>query len=291
MKIVLVSSLLSLAAGAMALAQSPGTFSATGNMTTPHSGHTATLLTDGKVLIAGGLSLGFPFFNVIATAELFDPATGTFTPTSEMTTPRSWHTAALLPDGRVLITGGYSGAGYNLLHRLNTAEVYDPSTGKFAPTGNMIHGHECVQANLLGNGKVLLSGGSVLPDDHVPDAELYDPTTGSFADAGQYTTDPSGFNFCQGAASALLPDGKVLIVWEDDAAEIYDPDSGSFTETGNPPGGWYAQGMPTATLLMNGKVLLAGGAWYPPPTDAALYNSQTGTFTATGKHGHGSHFA
>src|SRR5215469_13681203 len=219
---------------------STGTFTAAGAMTTARSGHTATLLNNGQVLIAGGAA------NFIATttagtmnsptasAELYDPRRGTFTLTGNMTTSRSFHSASLLPDGRVLIAGGYSGSGNNLLRSINTAEVYDPSTGTFTATGNMIHVHECSETNALNNGKVLLSGGSGSLDDYVPDAELYDPTTGSFADAGTYATNPSGVNTCQGAVSTLLPDGRVLIVWDSAAAEIYDPESGSFAQTGRP---------------------------------------------------------
>src|SRR5215510_3050877 len=133
---------------AIALAQSPGTFTATGEMTTPRSGHTATLLANGKVLIAGGFaSLAAPSV-WLDTAELYDLETGVFTPTGSMTTPRILHSATLLPNGKVLIAGS------------RTAEIYDPSTGAFTATGNMISDHQCQQAILLNSGKVLMAGGS-----------------------------------------------------------------------------------------------------------------------------------
>ncbi|MGD1097039.1 MAG: kelch repeat-containing protein [Bryobacteraceae bacterium] len=264
-------------AGHSGLAQSAGTFSATGSMTTARTWHTATLLANGKVLITGG-ELGS---NALITAELYDPDSGVFAPTGDMTAPRFWHTATLLPDGKVLVAGG--SASSNAFIPMNSAEIYDPSTGTFAVTGNMIFGHVCQQANLLGNGKVLILGGSGA-NGQVPYAELYDPATGTFAAAGTYASDTSGFNTCQGAVSTLLPDGRVLIVWEEDAAELYDPDAGTFTPTGKPIAQSYNDGLPTATLLMNGQVLVAGGADDGDlgGTSAELYDSGAGTFTATG---------
>jgi len=123
----------------------------------------------------------------------------------------------------------------------------------------MISGHVCQQATLLGNGKVLIIGGSGA-NGQVPDGELYNPATGTFAPAGTYASDVSGYNTCQGAVSTLLADGRVLIVWEEDAAEIYDPDAGSFTATGKPLVQSFNDGLPISALLMNGRILVAGGA-------------------------------
>ncbi len=149
----------------------------------------------------------------------------------------------------------------------------------------MIGNHVCQQAHLLGNGRVLIVGGSG-PDDRVPQAEVYDPATGTFAATGEYVTDTHqyGFNTCQGSESTLLPDGRVLIIFEAGGAELYNPSDGVFTRTGNPIAVSYNDGLPRATLLMNGKVLVAGGAWDGNlfPTGAELYDSLPGNFTATG---------
>jgi hypothetical protein len=268
---------------------SVGAFIATGAMTTARSWHTATLLNNGQVLIAGGVTNRF---SSTASAELYDPTRGTFSPTGNMTAPRAAHTAILLPDGRVLIEGGSSSLGENVPY-LTTTEVYDPSTGTFTATSDMLHGHECGQAHVLNNGKVLLSGGSPVPSHPVPvpipDAQLYDPTTGLFAAAGTYATVPPNFSSCAGRASTLLADGRVLIVWEDDLAEIYNPETGSFTQTGKPLGPSYNLGLATATLLMDGKVLVAGGDdGSSNYKSTELFDVPTGSFTPGGSMSAGS---
>ncbi len=261
--------------GTMALAQSPGTFSATGSMAMPRSFHTATLLTNGMVLIAGGSA---DLTTPLATTELYDPDKGTFTAASAMTSARMGHTATLLPDGKVLMAGGTVSAGGFVPS--NGAEIYDPSTGVFSPTGKMISNHVCQQAILLNSGKVLIAGGN--SSGQPPNAELYDPAAGTFAPAGTYASDTFDFNTCQGSQSALLADGRVLIVFESGGAETYDPSRDAFTRTDNPIVADYVDGLPSATLLMNGSLLVAGGCEYTLYTSAELFNLASETFAATG---------
>src|SRR5262249_8450935 len=149
----------SLTAGAIALAQSQGAFTPTGDMTTQRMGHTATLLTNGNVLIAGGSTtfLGAPSW---ASAELYDPLTGKFALVGSMTTPPRGHTATLLPDGKLLIAGGSASGGDGSGKAfLASAELYDPSTSTFSATGAMTMPRQGHTATLLNNGKVLITGG------------------------------------------------------------------------------------------------------------------------------------
>jgi len=244
-----------------------GTFSATGSMTTARVVHTATMLSNGTVLIAGGDG---SFFNGVqntsilslASAEIYDPTKGTFTATGSMSVPRESHTATLLGDGsgRVLIAGGSDGAVGNTTPAATiyaTSELFDPTKGTFSAAGMMTSGRDFFTANLLGSGKVLAAGGVSSTSD-LNTADLFDPTSTSFTATGNLTA-PRFYH-----DATTLSDGTVLLSGGSDAndralatAEIYDPTAVTFATTGSMISVrvWH-----TATLLPNGKVLVTGGA-------------------------------
>jgi hypothetical protein len=232
-------------------------------MTAARGLHTATLLNNGKVLIAGG--------NYQA-AELYDPAKGTFSPTGDMTESGA-DTATLLTNGKVLITRSTQ------FFVENHADLYDPATGTFTRTGSIVDADPTKIPNttpgqnpsaiLLTNGTVLIAGGTQ-GDFWATGAQLYDPSTGSFRITGELT---AGIGYWQ--AASLLPEGEVLISGESPgvpcdgvthigppidatcpgAAELYDPVTGTFSA----PVASLSQEGHAATLLPNGTVLLSGG--------------------------------
>ncbi len=154
--------------------------------------------------IAGGDGASGP---ALATAELYDPGTGKFSPTGSMVLGRAGTAATLLHDGRVLIAGG---SVDNLNLQVATlAELYDPKTGEFSPTGSMAHMRFGLSATLLMDGRVLVLGGSNIVSGPTATAELYDPATGTFSSAGSMATTRAGYT------ATLLPDGQVLIAGGD----------------------------------------------------------------------------
>jgi hypothetical protein len=242
----------------------------TNSMHTNRYDHTATRLEDGKVLIAGGggvpCSGGACYSTVNRSSELYDPIKGIWSLTGELRQRRSGHTATLLKDGRVLIAGGADfGFDIGRFSDLNSAELYDPATGKWRPTAsfNSIVGYN--SATLLANGKVLAVGRS---DPQGYSAELYDPVTETWSITGA----PS-----QRGTAVLLLDGKVLTV-SNNTPEIYDPGTERWSSAGHLN---VIRGARTATLLTNGKVLATGTDESGLP-GAELYDPNTGAWSVTG---------
>jgi hypothetical protein len=195
-----------------------GFHSLPGTITPREDSHTATVLADGRVLIAGGRPAdGTPVTNL---AEIFDPATNTFSATGSMTTDRASHSATLLKSGKVLIVGGYDHTFTLTSVASSSAELYDPASGTFTRTaGSPVVTHQYHTATLLQDGKVLITGG-----DSLGFAELYDPASDSFSLTGNPIV-PDGTD----GSAILLANGKVLFVANNDPAELYDPVAGSFS--------------------------------------------------------------
>ncbi len=271
-----------LCATLVANAQSLGTFSMTGSLTTPRTEHTATLLTDGKVLIAGGYAIlaGWP---VWSSAELYDPVAKSFSLIASMASPRFGHTATLLPDGRVLIAGGIATLNGGLDGPgLSSAELYDRSTGAFTPIGAMTVGRAHHTATLLNSGKVLITGGDTNDATGnrvaLSSAELYDPSTGTFTATGSMAT-ARGYP----QVAVLLPNGTVLIEGGVSCAgapnsELYDPTAGAFRLTGRSS---TSLDPVAASLLPNGDVLTTLDVGCDVGYGAELYHTSSGKFAAT----------
>ena len=232
-----------------------GEFVVTGAMMMPRSYHTATLLHNGRVLIAGGDSWTGNSMTYLASAELYDPIARTFGAAGNMHAARADHVATLLRDRRVLIVGG-----------ARTAELFDPRTGTFSLTGRPVEGLGIASAILLIDGRVLITDGG-------GKFEIYNPSTGRFRETSHLHLAPTA------RAMDLQPDGKVLIdvrgnqpYYQDACLELFDPVTETFSvlrsadprcarvnDAMQPNNGPSRSG--TITVLRNGKMLLAGGPY------------------------------
>jgi hypothetical protein len=283
-----------------------GAWTPAGDMLVARRDHTATLLSNGKVLIVGWFTntaeLYDPLTNAFAatgntlddhgqgstatrlpdgkvlivggngapmSAELFDPATGVFSRAGSPSSPRAFHTATALSDGRVLVAGGPG----------NSAEIYAPATNRFTTTGGMNSTRTGAAAALLPDGSVLIAGGASDAAACLATAELFNPVTGIFSLTGSLVGMGCTLWWNQ---IAVLPSGRVFVVGGSDQANIFDPGSGTFRVTS---GHMSVQRTAAAAILLSsGAVLVAGGSIAAGPVDtnsADLYDPTNDTFTAT----------
>jgi N-acetylneuraminic acid mutarotase len=295
---------------------SKGVWSRTGSMNIARFYHTATLLPDGKVLVAGGFyndgSCSDRLCSAVATAELYDPSTGTWSLTGSMNVARENHTATLLSNGEVLVAGGDNGGGGPNLKALPSAELYNLATSTWTLTGTMHAARFNHSATILGNGEVLVAGGddgagycclvnsslsrsssSYTPNSPmgvphgIASAELYNPATGKWSRTGRLHNARTSFT------ATSIPDGtfRVLVAGGEQcntvsgscktysSAEIYDPATGVWTLTGS----MHSARSGHAAAQLNpgtGQVLVSGGCRC---ASAEVFTVSTGTWSLTGK--------
>lgn len=255
-------------------------WSVTGSLNTGRTLHTATLLTNGSVLVTGGQALGTT--QSLRSSELYNPTTGTWTATGNLTTARVNHVAIRLQNGRVLVAGGFDQG------RLASAEIYDPATGAWTATGSLVTARQLAAAVLLNDGRVVIMGGSGPVNttlDPLSSAEIYNPATSQWASTGSMTVSRVGHT------ALLLSTGKILVAGGaagtssspqlHGSAELYEPSTGQWVGTGNflTPRAFH-----TAVLLANGRPMIVGGGNFLSTAYGAAdtYDLVSGGWTATG---------
>ncbi len=242
--------------------------------------HAATLLTDGTVLITGGFAQDRED-HPLAEAEIFDPRTNTFRSAGEMTTGRHSHTATVLPDGRVLIVGGYVGRA------ASTSEMFDPNSGRFERGPDPAVARASHRATALNGGRILISGGEDAAGRILSSVEVYDPASNAFSEVAALTTPRVSHT------QTLLADGALLIVGGTSgrrsetriltSAEVFDPVTNASTEVGEMKWPRYKH---AAVGLKDGSVLVIAGSderdWRGHYDSAEIYNPVTNAFSETG---------
>lgn len=240
--------------------------------------HTATRLSDGRVLVAGGLGAnpagGAPLR--LATAELYDPVNNAWTSVGSLATARSHHAATLLADGRVLVTGGSTNDGNQTTE---TTELFDPATMAWSPAATLLQARQNHRSVRLADGRVMLIGGG--HQGSLASTELYDPATNAWS-AGASMAAPRNY-----ASATVLSSGKVLAVggWDQlgvvvvGTAELYDPASNTWSPAGALVTGRYGH---EAALLPDGRVLIAAGMGTTVFSSAEIYDPASNAWSTTG---------
>ena len=254
-----------------AAAAADNVFVGTGDLSDGRSSHAMVRLLDGRVLVAGGWGpIGGGYITIKSSSELYDPASGAWTSSGDMTVPRANAVYSMLADGRVVVAGGESLSPQGGTELTRSVEIYNPASGTFAAAGELPFQPRFAQA--LANGRVLMLASSGA-------AVFYDPETGSSTETGSALRDH------QGGTMTLLADGRVLVaggVNAADLAEVYDPGSGAFGRVGNMA---LDRSRHSATLLADGSVLIVGGeggylvnGFYQALASVEVFDPATGAF-------------
>ena len=238
-----------------------------GDIRRPRSSHSATLLSDGRVLLVGGDGPD----DLVAEAEVWDAGSNAWAPAGSLGEPRKYHSATLLPDGRVLVIGGDT---YLPNDAVSSAEIWDPAANEWQPAGLMAQERRGHSATLLPDGRVLVVGGIDWWYERRPlaSAEIWDPTTMEFSPAGAL---PKGR---YAHTATVLSDGRVLIIGgfrdtDQDSlrtALAWSPSTYEFSPAGSLP---EARMSHTATGLPDGRVLVIGGEDLELIPDVDYYSS------------------
>jgi N-acetylneuraminic acid mutarotase len=262
-----------------------GTWSTTGNLHVGRVSAQSVLLPNGMVLAMGGCINNDCLSSTTKSAEIYNPVSGTWTVTGSMRTARAEFIAVLLPSKKVLVAGGCTSYNANGCIAVTTAaELYNPATGTWTATGAMRAARMAMTGTVLLNGKALIAGGQTAASDALGSSELYNPATGTFTLTGRLITPRSGHT------ATLLTTGFVLMAGGENVngisiskAELYNAATGTYAATGNMPSNRQEH---RAVLLPAGTVLVVGGNNVNAITttvlaSCAIYNPATGTWATT----------